>query len=257
MADRSRPLARISTQYARNGPLLSESREYVRLVARGLQKEERRRVLVLENGLGRQTYKARRNIFEALEARFADQRRAADLGLLSLSSAPSKAFSVGALIELARHDLLIQKFVSFLVRHIGLPIGMIDARRFLDELDTEDGSAGRWSPSLRRRAESSLNAIPSHFELWSETIDGSVPAVHIPIELAALIVQERLEAGSGPINAVEFDMLGLRAAEVIELLWACARRNWFSVDVVGNVVRVEQKFKDLSSLLDAGAGAWA
>jgi hypothetical protein len=58
-----------STQYARNGPLISESREFVQLLAKGLSRKERRELLVLQNRLARRTYKSRRNIFEQLEAR--------------------------------------------------------------------------------------------------------------------------------------------------------------------------------------------
>lgn len=252
MAKRRRPLAAISTQYARNGPLVDESREYTRLVARGLGRAERRQFLVIENGLRRATYKARRNIFEALEARFADERRAADLGLLVELPAGRRAFDVGALLELARHDTLIGEFLRFLVARIGQSWSLIDSKYFLDELNRRSGVVRRWAPSLQKRAVSSLNSLPDAFDIWERRAGPTVTPIEMPPELSAIIIQERLTDTLPPLHAPEFAMLGLRRDAVVQLLWTCARRRWFTVDVVGDVVNVDPEFDSTASMLRAG-----
>jgi len=254
MAASRHPLATISTQYARNGPLLEEAREYVRLVARGLNRAERRETLVIENGLHRHTYKARRNIFEALEARFSDARRARNLGVLTLEAAPSRAFSLGALVELARHDALMNKFLEFLVRHIGSPWRSIDARYFLEELERQTGAVRGWAPTLQRRAVSALNSVPRVFELWGARVGPDIPEVELPVELFATIVHERISDTKSAWNAPEFRMLGLKHRAVVDLSWACARRKWFTVDVVGDIVTLEPSFGDLATMLAAAEG---
>ena len=252
MAQRRRPLATISTQYARNGPLVDESREYTRLVARGLRRAERRQFLVIENGLRRATHKARRNIFEALEARFADERRAADLGLLVELPAGRRAFDVGALLELARHDKLIGEFLRFLIARIGQSWSLIDANYFLDDLNRRSGVVRRWAPSLQKRALSSLNSLPDAFDIWERRVGPTVTPIEMPPELAAIIVQERLIDALPPLHAPEFAMLGLQRDAVVRLLWTCARRRWFTVDVVGDVANIDPEFDSTASMLRAG-----
>jgi hypothetical protein len=251
VAERRRPLAAISTQYARNGPLVDESREYTGLVARGLGRGARRQLLVNENGLRRATYKARRNIFEALEARFADERRAADLGLLVELPAGRRAFDVGALLEVARHDSLIGEFLGFMVARIGQSWSLIDANYFLDDLNRRTGVVRRWAPSLQKRAVSSLNSLPDAFEIWERRAGPTVTPIEMPSELAAIVIQERLADALPPLHAPEFAMLGLQRDAVVQLLWTCARRRWFTVDVVGDVVKIDPEFDSAASLLRA------
>jgi hypothetical protein len=207
---------------------------------------------VIENGLRRATYKARRNIFEALEARFADERRAADLGLLVELPAARRAFDVGILLELARHDKLIGEFLRFLVARIGQSWSLIDANYFLDDLNRRSGVVRRWAPSLQKRAVSSLNSLSDAFDIWERRAGPLVTPIEMPPELAAIIVQERLIDALPPLHAPEFAMLGLQRDAVVQLLWTCARRRWFTVDVVGDVANVDPKFDSTASMLRHG-----
>jgi hypothetical protein len=248
--ERPLPLGQFSTQYARNGPLLAEAVEFTRLVGLGLDKPQRQRLLVGDNRLGRSTYKSRRNIFEALEARFCDHRRAANLGILTQSALPFRAFSMGAFLELAKRDALIRAFLDFLIHGDGMPQSRIEAGRFLQELEARSNTIQKWAPTLRRRAVSALNALPEKFEIFSmQSADHPVTSIAFPVELAAVVVQERLEDDLSPISAPDFAAFRLSRQTIIELLWSCARREWFKVDVIGDIVHVERRFSSIDDML--------
>lgn len=248
MKQRRSALGEITTQYARNGPLLEESRQFTRLAAAHVPRLERRRLLVDQNELGRVTYKARRNIFEALDARFADDNRAANLGLLAGLATGGRSHDIGVLLEIARHDMLIGRFLQFLTEHFGESTALVDARYFLDSLDRELGVVRGWAPSLQSRAIAALNRIPDVFRLWSNEPGSRVAVIDPPIELMGLIVQERLQEMLPPLGAREFAMLGIDRPRALDLLWACARRNWFKVDVAGDVVRLEPQFSSVAAM---------
>lgn len=253
MTPKARSHATPSTQYARNGPLLPESLEFTRLISKCVTRAERKRILVSENRLGRHTYKSRRNIFEALEARFADHRRAANLGFLSMTTGLSRSFAMGCFLELAKHDALVGSFVRYSIEAMGSG-SATDAASFLGQLDVGSGSVNAWSPTLRRRAIASLNAISHKFQVT----DGLPPAVRgelrFPVELAAIIFQERLEDNLSAVGAPEFALLNLSRNAVVALLWSCARREWFRVDIIGDVVNVERRFENAASLLQISSG---
>jgi hypothetical protein len=180
--------------------------------------------------------------------RFSDERRAANLGMLSMNPSGLRAFNVGAFLEIALHDQLICEFASFLVACIGQPWALLDASYFLDDLDRRLSVVRTWAPSLQKRAISALNSMPGMFGLWAERVGARVPPIQIPTELTGLIVHERLASSALPLQAREFEILGLGRQEVLESLWACARRGWFSVDVAGDVVLIESTFPSIAAM---------
>ena len=240
----------ISTQYARNGPLLEESQQFTRLVSAGVARDARREVLLVENALGRPTHKTRRSIFEALEQRFADERRARHLGILSTVPGQARNFGMGVLLEIARHDELVGEFLAFIGARVGQPWSLIDAQRFLEELDGRDAAVRSWAPSIQKRAVSSLNSISSHFQLWRSRVGARVAPIELPNELVAIIAFERLLDGEPVIYAPEFAMLGVRREAIVEALWSCARRGWYAVDTIGDVVHVEPKVDSIRAMFD-------
>jgi hypothetical protein len=238
---------RYSTQYARNGPLLDDSRRFVSLVVDARSRIERHRLLVIENGLGRRSYKTRRNLFEALEARFADAERTAELGRFVRSNIGIRAFHLAFLAEIAKHDSLISAYLHFLIERIGYPIEVATPDRFLAELERQETLP--WSPSVRRRTVASLGMLPLHFELWSAQACGVVPAVVPPIELVAFYVQSALQRSASVARVFELESLGFSRESMVEALWSCARRGWFEVSAMAGIVHVERRFATLDALL--------
>lgn len=253
MGSRDRHL--ISTQYARNGPLIDESQMYTRLVAAGVDREERRKILLVENGLGRPTHKTRRSIFEALEQRFADDRRASNLGVLSAVPGQARSFAVGVLMEIARHDQLVGAFLAFLAERTEQSWMQIDARLFLEKLYQRDDVVPSWAPSIQKRAVSSLNSIPRHFQLWRARVGSRVTPISLPAELVGMIVFERLSDGAPVEHAPDFATFGMRKQDIVEALWSCSRRGWFAVDVIGDVISVESKVNSVSEMFTSSQGA--
>ncbi len=231
----------LSTQYARNGPLIPESREFVRMVAAGLSRPERRQRLVVENGLARPTFKSRRNLFEALEGRFSLEQRARDLGQLSFSNASPRALMIGFLSELAETDELVKRYLHFVHAKIGEEHCYADARLFIAELAETSTVVQAWAPSLQRRAVSSLNSLPFHYGLWENTRLKLIPRPQLPLEVCGLIFSWQLDQEQSVLRAPFFETLAMRRDDILELLWACARRGWFEVEAQGDVLRVQHE----------------
>ncbi len=237
------------TQYARNGPLIQESRDFVRLVAAGYSRPERRRRLVVDNALGRRSFKSRRNLFEALEMRFSEQSHARDLGVLSYSSANPRALSVGFLTELAGHDELVASYLQFVYSRIGEERRFIDARFFIAELATSSTAAATWAPSLQRRAVASLNSLPAQFGLWESPAPEIVQRPHLPLETLGLLFLWQLERNESVLSVPFLKIIAMPKGDILESLWACARRGWFEIEASGDIVRARAESGDVGVLL--------
>lgn len=242
----------ITTQYARNGALAAESRIFVRLVALGRSRTERRECLVVENQLGRRTIKTRRSIFEALESRFSDVSRARDLGELVDTAISSRALRLGFLSELAATDELVSRYLCFLSSHIGDQIDYADAGLFISTLVEQKLGVEAWAPSLLRRAVSSLNGIPYTFGVWLERRPERVPEVVLPIEVMAIHFWWQCRDGKHVLRAPFFRLVGMSEERAMRQLWDCARRGWFEVEALADVLNVRPVIAELAEMFGPG-----
>jgi hypothetical protein len=233
--------------------LIAESREFVKLVARGMSRTERHDVLVLQNGLGRRTYKSRRNIFEQLEARFLNESHARDLGVLAETAATSRTLAIGMLNELVATDDLVRTYVGFVFEHVGQERCSIDASRFIGRLSAESSEVASWAPSLHRRAASSLNSLLRHFMLNEFGERAIVTKPKLPLEVVAFLIWWQLEREASVVDAPLLRLLSFSSNEIVNLVWDCARRGWFEVVVGASAVPEVRRLDQSMAAMLSGA----